>query len=39
MGHTSISTTEKYLHPEIKDAAEIMNRRNRKAQAFKTHTV
>jgi len=39
MGHTSISTTEKYLHPEIKDAAEIMNHRNRKAQAFKTHTV
>lgn len=29
MGHTSIATTEKYLHPGIKGAADVINRRNR----------
>jgi integrase len=30
MGHESIATTQKYLHPEIQGAAEIINKRNRK---------
>jgi integrase len=29
MGHTSIATTQKYLHPDIEGAANIINRRNR----------
>ena len=28
LGHCSLSTTEKYLHPGIKGAAEVINRRN-----------
>lgn len=28
MGHASITTTQKYLHPSIADAAEVMNRHN-----------
>ena len=28
MGHSSIAVTEKYLHPGIKGAAEVINRRN-----------
>lgn len=30
LGHTSIQTTEKYLHPGIAGAAEVVNRRNRR---------
>lgn len=30
MGHGSITTTEKYLHPSIADAAEVMNKHNRR---------
>lgn len=29
MGHTSIATTSKYLHPDIEGAADVINRRNR----------
>jgi integrase len=29
LGHASITTTQKYLHPSIADAAEVMNRHNR----------
>lgn len=29
MGHASIMTTQKYLHPSTSDAAEVMNRHNR----------
>ena len=28
LGHTSIATTQKYLHPGIKGAADVINRRN-----------
>jgi len=31
LGHHSLSTTQKYLHPEVQKAAEIVNKRNRKA--------
>ena len=30
LGHHSLGTTQKYLHPELQEAAEIVNRRNRK---------
>lgn len=30
LGHASIITTEKYLHPSTGDAAEVMNRHNRR---------
>jgi integrase len=30
LGHTSISTTEIYLHSSIKGAGNVINRRNRK---------
>lgn len=29
LGHSSITTTQKYLHPSVADAAEVMNRHNR----------
>jgi integrase len=29
LGHASITTTQKYLHPSTSDAAEVMNRHNR----------
>ena len=31
LGHSSLSVTQKYLHPEVDKAAEIVNKRNRKA--------
>jgi len=30
LGHHSLSTTQRYLHPELDEAAEIVNKRNRK---------
>jgi integrase len=29
-GHSDIRVTQKYLHPSVSDAAELMNRHNRK---------
>ena len=34
MGHASITTTQKYLHPDTKDAAAIMNRHNKRKAAL-----
>ncbi len=34
LGHSSLSVTQKYLHPEVDKAAEIVNKRNRKAVAL-----
>lgn len=34
LGHASITTTQKYLHPDTKDAAEVMNRHNRRKAAL-----
>jgi site-specific recombinase XerD len=31
LGHSSLSVTQKYLHPEVDKAAEIVNKRNRRA--------
>jgi hypothetical protein len=28
LGHESVTTTQKYLHPELKDIAETVNERN-----------
>ena len=28
LGHESITTTQRYLHPELKDVAELVNKRN-----------
>ena len=30
MGHTDIRTTQRYLHPDLASAADVVNRRNRK---------
>ena len=30
LGHSSLSVTQKYLHPEVEKAAEIVNKRNRR---------
>ena len=28
LGHQSVTTTQRYLHPELKDIAELVNPRN-----------
>jgi len=30
MGHESITTTQKYLHPETSGVAEVVNKRNQR---------
>jgi site-specific recombinase XerD len=33
LGHQSVTTTQRYLHPELKEIAELVNQRNEARQA------